>query len=1417
QVKVRGFRIEPGEVEARLAEHPGVREAVVLVREDAPGQARLVAYVTGDGGADAEALRAHLAETLPAHMVPAAFVRVDAWPLTHNGKLDRAALPAPGSDAFAARAYEAPAGTTEEVLAEIWAEVLRVERVGRGDHFFELGGHSLLAVQVISRVRQALGVEAALGGLFTHPVLEHFARALDGAARAALPPIEPAPRDGPVPLSFAQQRLWFLEQMGNLGSAYHIHRAVRLRGALDRAALVAALDGLVARHEALRTTFAEVDGVPAQRIAPARASRFALVEHDLAGRDDADAELGRVLGEAARAPFDLEQGPLIRGRLVRLGADEHVLAVAMHHIVSDGWSMGVLFRELAALYGAHAAGHAPELAPLPVQYGDYAVWQRRWVEGDVLREQGDYWTRTLAGAPEVLELPADRPRPAQVDHAGALLGLELDPALTAGLKALSRRHGTTLFMTLLAGWATVLGRLAGVDDVVVGTPAANRGQREIEGLIGFFVNTLALRMDLSGAPTVAELLGRVRERTLGAQHHQDIPFEQVVERAAPVRSLAHHPLFQVMFTWQTAAQRGGLALPGLDVRGAGGGAGPVHAKFDLALAAWEDQDRIVGSLTYATALFDRETVARWAGCLRRVLEGMAADDGRRVDRLALLSGEERARVVEGWNRTDAPYPHAAGIPALFEAQADRTPDAVAVVDGDAHLTYAELDGRANRLAHHLAARGVRPGDRVALLLPRGTALVAAELAVLKAGAAYVPVNPDDPAERVAFLLADSGARAVLAPAGQAVPAVAGAARIDADAVPDGAAARPRTPAAGGEAAAYLMYTSGSTGEPKGVVIPHRAVTQLALTNGFLDLRADDRVALASNPAFDAATMEVWGPLLNGGRIVVVPQAVLLDPGAFGRLMTEQGVTAFLFTAALFNHYAREIPEVLAGLRYACTGGDRTEVAAYERLLREGGAVRVLNCYGPTETTTFSLAAVVDRESLDGPRGMPIGLPKGNARAYVLDRAGEPVPVGVTGELYLGGAGVALGYRGRPGLTAGRFVPDPFGGAPGARLYRTGDLVRRRADGRLEFVGRGDFQVKIRGFRIEPGEVEACLLEHAAVREAAVVARADAPGEKRLVAYWAGDADAPADALRAHLGGRLPEYMVPAAFVRLDQLPRTSTGKVDRGALPAPAADAFAAGAYEAPAEGTEEALAEIWAEVLGVERVGRQDDFFALGGHSLLAVQVISRVRQVMEVEVALGALFTHPVLADFARALDGTARAALPPIEPAPRDGPLPLSFAQQRLWFLEQMGSLGSTYHIHRPMRLRGALDRAALARALDGIVARHESLRTVFTETDGIPAQRIVPAGAGAFLLREHDAAGHPDPQAELRRQMAEEARAPLDLQRGPLIRGRLVRLAPDDHVLLLTMHHIVSDGWSMGVLTTELSALYAAYREGRTPDL
>jgi amino acid adenylation domain-containing protein len=1416
QVKVRGYRIELGEIEARLTEHPGVRAPVVLAREDAPGDPQLVAYYLADEPAAVDALKSHLSERLPEYMVPAAYVWMEAYPLTPNGKTDRRALPAPDADAFAARDYEPPLGEMEEALAPMWAELLGIERIGRGDNFFELGGHSLRAMQVISRVREALGVAVPLEALFAQPVLADFARGLETAARAETTAIVPVDRTAAIAPSFAQQRLWFLEQLGGTGTAYHIPMRLRLRGALDHGALECALDRIVARHEALRTTFPTVDGEPVQHIAPAGESGLRLVEHDLRASADAEEELRRLVAEEAGAPFDLAQGPLVRGRLICMAADEHELLLTMHHIISDGWSLGVLTRELGALYAAFARGEPDPLPPLPVQYADYAAWHRRWVQGPAVEAQAEYWAQILAGAPELLELPIDHPRPARQDFAGASLKVELDEGLTAALKTLGQRHGTTLFMTLLAGWAAVLSRLSGQDDVVIGTPSANRGRSEIEDLIGFFVNTLPVRVDLSGAPTVAGLMARVKARALEAQQNQDIPFEQVVERVQPARSLAYTPLFQVMFAWQNTPD-GALELPGL-AAGTAALADTGAARFDLSLALWEEDGRIAGSLEYATALFDHATVERHADYLRRVLEAMAADDTQPVDRLELLSAGERARVVAEWNRTEAAYPRESCIHALFEARARRTPAAVAVEYEDRALAYAELNARANRLAHHLHALRVGPDARVALCVGRGVEMVVAMLAVLKAGGAYVPLDPSYPDERLRYMLADSRPAVLLASS-------ALAARFAAAGVPvldpaDGAAwahlpdTDPRPAGLSPDHPGYVIYTSGSTGRPKGVAVPHRGVVSLlADIQRRAPIGEGDGCSLWTSTSFDVSVYEIFSALLAGGRLCIPRDEVRLEAGAFLDWMEAREVrSAYLppyFLAELRDHVSRSPGRT--GLHRLLVGVEPIAEPLLAEIRRSVPGLRIINGYGPTETTICATLHDVP-DTARGERVTPIGAPAANTRVFVVDARMRPVPTGVVGELYVGGAGVARGYLDRPALTAERFVPDALSGQPGARLYRTGDLGRWLPEGALAFAGRTDAQVKVRGYRVEPGEIEARLAEHPAVREAVVVAREDAPGDKRLVAYYRADEPVAVEALKAHLAERLAEHMVPAAYVWMEALPLTPSGKVDRRALPAPGSGAFPARGYEAPSGRAQETVAGIWAELLGAERVGRRDHFFELGGHSLLAARVVSRVRQALGVEASPRDMFERPVLADFARGLETAARAEATAIAPVDRSSAIPLSFAQQRLWFLEQLGNLGGTYHIPLGLRLRGELDRGALVRSLDRIVARHEALRTTFPVVDGEPVQHIAPVGESGLRLVEHDLQALADAEDELRRLVSDEAGAPFDLAQGPLFRGRLVRMAEDDHVLLLTMHHIVSDGWSTGVLYRELGALYAAFARG-----
>jgi amino acid adenylation domain-containing protein len=1239
QVKVRGFRIELGEIEARLAEHAGVHEAVVVARGGEIGDPRLVAYYTGEQ-ARAEVLRAHLAERLPEYMIPAAFVFLDALPVNPNGKLDRKALPEPDFAASEDESYVAPRTPVEEVLAGIWAEVLGLERVGVEEGFFDRGGHSLLATRVVSRVRELFGVELPLRALFEGPTVAQMAARVEEMRRAGLPvlpPVMPLGRTEP-PLSFAQERLWFLDRLRPGEISYNLPFALRLRGALDVAALERSLGEIVRRHDALRTVFRERNGTPVQLVAPF--TGFPLPVKDLSHLSEAEreAEVQRelVAESGAERPFNLSAGPLFRVSLLRLGAREHVLLLSQHHIVSDGWSMGVLYRELAALYEAYRDGGESPLAELPVQYTDYAVWQREQVEGAVMDRQLAYWRGRLGDAPELLELPTDRPRPPVQTYRGATVPVEISAELLERLQALGRGEGATLYMVLLGAFQVLLSKYSGSEDVVVGSPIAGRTRQEVEDLIGFFVNTLVLRTDLSGDPSFREVLRRAREVTLGAYEHQEVPFERLVAELQPERSLSHTPLFQVIFTLQTAGGDG-AALPGLGVSPVE--AERVSAKFDLSLALTPTPHGLRGGLTYSTDLFDRGTVDRMLGHLERVLEQVADDADVRLSQLELLGQAERARVLDEWNRTEAEHPADRCIHQLFEAQAARTPDGVAAVyEGDS-LTYRELNQAANRLAHHLISRGVGPEVRVGICLERSLEMVVAILAVLKAGGAYVPLDPGYPADRLAFILADSATPVLITREALrgALPAREGVQAVSLDgAATEIAAESAENPESGAapHSLAYVIYTSGSTGAPKGALIEHRNVARLfSATDAWFGFGADDVWTLFHSYAFDFSVWELWGALLYGGRVVVVPHLVSRDPEAFHALVQREGVTVLNQTPSAFRQFIRVDGErggELA-LRNVIFGGEALEPASLREWVERRGvdAPRLVNMYGITETTVHVTYRPLGREDVFGGSGSPIGRAIPDLRLYVLDPAGRPVPIGVPGELYVGGAGVARGYLNRPELTAARFIENPFGAG---KLYRTGDRVRWMADGTLEYLGRLDEQVKIRGFRIELGEIEAALRQSPGVADCTVIVRQDETGDRRLVAYVVGAAEA--EALRDSLRRTLPEYMVPSAFVHMDALPLTANGKLDRRALPAPEL-ASAEESYVAPRTPTEEALAGIWAEVLRLERVSVEESFFNLGGHSLLATRVVSRVREMFGVELPLRALFEGPTVAELAGRVD--------------------------------------------------------------------------------------------------------------------------------------------------------------------------------------
>ena len=1244
QVKVRGFRIELGEIEARLAEHAAVREAVVVARDGEIGDPRLVAYYTGDG-TGAAALRAHLAERLPEYMVPAAFVHLDALPVNPNGKLDRKALPAP-EYTLDEETYVAPRTPVEEVLTGIWAEVLGLERVGVDESFFERGGHSLLATRVVSRVREVFGVELPLRVLFEGPTVAELAGRVEEMRRAGLPvlpPVVPAERTEP-PLSFAQERLWFIDRMEPGNPVYNLPFALRLRGALDVDALERSLGEIVRRHEALRTVFAEADGSPVQVIAPF--GGFALPVEDLSASSEADREAAarRRADDEARRAFDLAAGPLFRAALLRLGAEDHVLLLSMHHAVSDGWSMGVLYRELSSLYEAYREGRESPLPELGVQYADYAVWQREQLRGEALDRLISYWRERLAGAPELLELPTDRPRPAVQSYRGATVPVEFSAELLERLQALGRGEGATLYMVLLSAFQVLLSKYSGSEDVVVGSPNAGRTRKEIEELIGFFVNTLVLRTDLSGNPSFREVLRRTREVTLGAYEHQEVPFERLVAELRPERSLSHSPLFQVMFTLQNAGGGGG-ALPGLGVSEVD--AEHASAKFDLSLTLAATPRGLRGGLNYSTDLFERGTAERMVGQLARVLEQVAADADERLSQLDLLGEAERALVLEEWNRTAAEVPADRCIHEMFEAQAARTPDAVALRFEDEPLTYAELNARANQLAHHLRRRGVGPEVRVGVLMERSLEMVVSLLAVLKAGGAYVPLDPSLPAERLAYMLDDSAVPLVLAQAALrgAVPARQGVAVLAVDALAERLAAEPAenpAPGAGPESLAYVIYTSGSTGRPKGVMNQHRGVVnRLVWMQAHFRLRADDVVLQKTPFGFDVSVWEFFWPLQQGARLVVARPDGHRDPAYLRDIIEREGVTTLHFVPSMLQPFVEAVEAGrCTSLRDVVCSGEALPPVLVRRFYdRFAGPVVLTNLYGPTEAAVDVSCWVCPRDEAAGV--VPIGRPVWNTALYVLDAAMRPVPVGVPGELYIGGVQVARGYQGRAALTAERFVPDPFSAEGGARLYRTGDRARWRAAGDIEYLGRLDFQVKVRGFRIELGEIESALRDHPAVRDALVVVHTDRE-EQRLAGYLipAGGAAPDAVDLRAWLRERLPEYMVPAAWCVMEAFPLTSSGKLDRRALPAPEG-VRAASVSVPPRTEAERKVAAVWGEVLGVETVGAHDAFFDLGGHSLLLVKVQARLREAFGVSVPITHLFRYVTVSALAAEMETPAAAA--------------------------------------------------------------------------------------------------------------------------------------------------------------------------------
>ncbi|MFO3789451.1 amino acid adenylation domain-containing protein [Bacillus mojavensis] len=1334
QIKIRGFRIELGEIDAVLAKHPQIEQAAVVVREDQPGDRRLVAYLVVSSALDIAELRRYVGASLPDYMVPAAFVEIDELPLTPNGKLDRKALPAP--DFSASVTDRGPRTPQEEILCDLFAEVLGLARVGIDDSFFELGGHSLLAARLMSRIRETMGAELGIAKLFDEPTVAGLAAHLD-QAQSVRPALQRAERPENIPLSFAQRRLWFLHCLEGPSPTYNIPVAVRLSGELNQGALQAALYDLISRHESLRTIFPESQGTSYQHILDADQARPVLYVTEVKKE-----ELSKRLADAARYSFDLAAEPAFRAELFVIGPDEYVLLLLVHHIVGDGWSLTPLTRDLAAAYTARCHGRAPEWTPLAVQYADYALWQQSLLGSEhdpdsLIAGQLAFWKERLEDLPDQLELPTDYSRPAEPSHQGDTIHFRIDSELHSRLLELARANRVSLFMVLQSGLAALLTRLGAGTDIPIGSPIAGRNDDALGDLVGLFINTLVLRTDTSGDPSFRELLDRVREVNLAAYENQDLPFERLVEVLNPVRSRATHPLFQVMLAFQNTPDAE-LDLSGtessLRIHSVG------SAKFDVTLEISESRlddgtpNGLEGLLEYSTDLFKRETVQALADRLLRLLEAAEAAPDQKIGSLDILAPEERSITATDWQSVSEKIPQAC-LPELFEKQAAMSPDSIAVVYKDKAMSYTELNERANRLARLLISKGVGPEQFVALALPRSLDMTVGLLAVLKAGAAYLPLDPDYPADRIAFMLNDARPAIIITssqvenqiPPAENVPKIV----LDDPELceklktysplnPDHTdRIRPLSPFN----TAYVIYTSGSTGVPKGVMIPHQNVTRLfGATDHWFRFGSDDVWTMFHSYAFDFSVWEIWGPLLHGGRLVIVPHDISRSPEAFLRLLVKEGVTILNQTPSAFYQFMqaeREQPDLgqALSLRYVVFGGEALELSRLEDWYHRHPeqAPKLINMYGITETTVHVSYIELDRNIAAIRANSLIGCGIPDLGVYVLDERLQPVPPGVAGELYVSGAGLARGYLGRPGLTAERFIADPFG-PPGTRMYRTGDVARRRADGSLDYVGRADHQVKIRGFRIELGEIEAALVQHPQLEDAAVIVREDQPGDKRLAAYVIPSSEETFDTaeLRRYAAERLPDYMVPSAFMTMKELPLTPNGKLDRKALPAP--DFAAAVTGRGPRTPQEEILCDLFMEVLHLPRVGIDDRFFDLGGHSLLAVQLMSRIREALGVELSIGNLFEAPTVAGLAERLEmGSSQSALDVLLPLRTSGDkLPLFCVHPAgglSWcYAGLMTNLGTDYPIYG-LQARGIGQRDELPKTLDDMAADYiEQIRTI-----------------------------------------------------------------------------------------------------------
>jgi amino acid adenylation domain-containing protein len=1441
QVKIRGYRVELGEVTALLTEQEGVREAVVVAREDQHHDLQLVAYVVPGEGVDLsiEAMRSWMQERVPDYLVPTFFRLLQRLPLLPNGKIDRRALPEPG---FELRDWAAPRTALEEHLVTLWQQVLGGARPGIQDHFFVSGGHSLLAMRLLARIRREIAIELPLQTLFTYSTIAELAGQIEGMQEKKrqgqiaepVPLLTAQARPERIPLSQGQQFLWFFYQLEPVSPFYNIPLAFHLRNSLSIEALQASLGAMIQRHEILRTVFVSSEmGEPEQVVLARSPVPLAVTDlRELSARER-EISLARLLPKEARQPFVLEAGPLLRAHLIRLDWDEHVFLLTFHHIIFDGWSQQLFLDELAAFYQHYVRTSALEtrfsgaIQGLPeptLQYADYTLWQRQWLREKQIQRQLVYWRNQLKGAPTVLNLPGDHPRPPVQTFRGGVERFVLSSAVNAGLKAIGQREGATLFMTLLAAFSVLLSRYSGQRELLIGSPVANRRTVELEPLIGFFVNMLVLRCDLEGYPDFNMLLQRLRATTLEAYANQDLPFEYLVQELGGERSTNMNPLFQVALVLQreqtSVRTLGNVEVTRLENHSA-------TAKFDLLLDVSEIDEELSCKLEYSIDLFEQATIARMVQNFQVLLAGIIANPQRPVSELPLLHESERQQIA-AWSTIVVDYPRELCIHELFAEQARLQPDAVALVYGALQWSYGELDRAATRLASTLRTLGIGPEVMVGTCFERSPEQVMVILAILKAGGCYVPIEPHYPEDRLTYMFENSAMSLLLAErifeARLSLLPIS-VRYLDTLWGNDEASEPLVLPnLTHPDNLAHVLYTSGSTGQPKGVSVTHRNVARLVKKNIYARLDRDE-VLVQYNPiAFDASTLEMWCSLLSGARLVIAPPGVL-SLGELADLFQRYGVTTAWITAGLFHQMVDHHVDALLSLRQVMAGGDVLSVAHVKKLLARADGCTLINGYGPTENTVFTCCYPM-KSPEDVGATVSIGRVIANTQIHVLDEEMQPVPVGVYGELYVGGDGLSRGYLRHPVLTAERYLPHPFSAVPGERLYRTGDIVRFVADGTLEFLGRADFQVKVRGFRIELGEIEAALQEHVDVRDAVAVVCEGPSGDKRVVAYILMGAEKRLEEseMRRWLRARLPEYLVPNRLVVLEQFPLSPNGKVDRQALPPPDDEQRQEQIPQAARTPAEEILQNIWCQTLNVRQIGIHDNFFERGGHSLLAMSIIARIRLQLGSDISLRTFLEHPTIAHLALQVEQAnargeedERMAMPALVRQKRPERVLLSLAQQRLWFLCQLDPENPFYNIALALRLRGPLAKSALEAALGEIVRRHEVLRTRIVQGEGEPLQVIEPPSAFSLPLAQLEGLPTSAREHEIVKRARAERSLSFDLAGSLLMRAQLLCLAPEEHVLFLTFHHLIFDGWSQQQFLHELAILYLAFARGEPSPL